>query len=373
MAERSSATERGERALQRRWAESSWAAPFIDDGGGGQLRVIWPGRWNHGPGPDFHGAQFLDAGGRALRGDVELHLRAAGWIAHGHHDDAAYDRVVLHVVERPATARSRDDPRIPQASPLPMPLGEAAATALPCEGIVEHAGALAVEARLLQVAERRFARKARELTALLAPNGPGDEADRRALLATARALGQPHNAELALAVAQAALDGEETWSAAALNWNLGLQAAASAGSWRRGRGVLGSAAGMGSVLTSLLERWSEGTSSPWTAYEALAELELPEALGRLHLPQRLGAARARQLLADAVYPLTGAWSRWLALPGARYQRTDELRERISGGLRWRHPLTQALLELEATRCRQAACRICPLGQLSTRRQVSAAG
>lgn len=83
-----------EAALAARWAAGLGRALRLEDGRA--LRVIFPGVPAGGSGPDFGGA-ILDAGGDYLRGDVEVHLRASGWFAHGHDTDPAYARVVLHV------------------------------------------------------------------------------------------------------------------------------------------------------------------------------------------------------------------------------------------------------------------------------------
>ena len=375
-------TAGSEQELQRRWAESHWPAPFLHTGPDRFVRVISPGRWNHGPGPDFRGAQLLDSDGRARRGDVELHLEPRAWLQHGHDGDPAYARVLLHLVERSversagrinaSDARIPDATRLPPASAAPqVTLTAKPAAALPCSDIVQRAGAAAVEARLQRIALRRFQRKARELQAMSVPPGPGSEADRRAWLAAARALGQPHNAELAWRAAGRALDGRQRWDAVELQFDAADQAG-----WRRGRGALGTPTGFILVLTTLLERWTVEPLSPALVFGQLSASGLRDAVGALHIANQLGRVRATQLLADAIYPLTLAWSRWLALPGARYQRTDELRARLDGvdgghgveGLDdgcaipggWRHPHTQALLELEQTRCRHWACRICPL-------------
>ncbi len=357
--------ERGEQALQRRWAESRWPSPFLYDGTA-PIRVITTGRWNHGPGPDFRGAQILDATGRARRGDVELHLQPGGWRQHGHSDDDAYNDVLLHVVERltDAGGRGMDAPRTPQAVALPSAASAGTASQPidpPCARIVRCTGRLAVEARLARIAERRFDRKMRELQALDPPTGPGEPRDRLALLAAARALGQPHNAEQTLRSAANALRGISAWS--------DVRPTIDAAGWRRGRGALGAPDGVAQVLDTLIRRWSEADRTPWRSIGCLAELPLDEALAALRIPRLLGTGRATQLLADAVYPLTGARARWLDLPAARYQRSDDLRDRLGDDIRWRHPHSQALLELEQTRCQHGACRICPLAAL-VRRELS---
>jgi hypothetical protein len=64
---------------------------------GRRIGVIYPGRHNFGPGPDFRNA-ILDIDGSLVRGDVELHVRSRDWDTHGHNRDQRYDAVVLHVV-----------------------------------------------------------------------------------------------------------------------------------------------------------------------------------------------------------------------------------------------------------------------------------
>lgn len=347
--------------LQRRWAESRWPTPFLHEGMDGSVRVISPGRWNRGPGPDFHGAQILDAEGRARRGDVELHIEAAAWLQHGHAGNPAYANLLLHIVEwseGPGRRPAQGNRHIPDAIPLPQPI-TAAVEVLPCVGIVPRVGAAAVEARLLQIAQQRFLRKAGELQDLDIPTGPGTVEDRRAVIAAARALGQPYNARIATQVVRRALERAANWSA--------VELLIETKGWRYGRGALGQPEGLARVLTSLLQRWTAPDSSPWTTFQRLSSRPLPEATAELRIAGSLGPARTRQLLADAVYPLARSWTPWSQLPGVRYRRTDELRDRLDGdedaGFNWRHPQTQALLELEQTRCRQWACRICPLAAL----------
>jgi hypothetical protein len=64
---------------------------------GQALHVIYPGRRWGSWGPDFRGA-LISLDGEITRGDVEVHVRARDWFAHGHHRDPAYDTTILHVV-----------------------------------------------------------------------------------------------------------------------------------------------------------------------------------------------------------------------------------------------------------------------------------
>lgn len=62
------------------------------------VRVVAPGRCGRGPGPDFRNAAVMSPSGVILRGDIELHVRASLFRAHGHSVDPAYRNIVLHVV-----------------------------------------------------------------------------------------------------------------------------------------------------------------------------------------------------------------------------------------------------------------------------------
>lgn len=90
------APARGEAALAERWFAGLRAPSRVEDGR--RLRIRFPGVPAPGYGPDARDA-VIELDGAELCGDVELHLRASGWRAHGHHNDPAYARVVLHVVE----------------------------------------------------------------------------------------------------------------------------------------------------------------------------------------------------------------------------------------------------------------------------------
>ncbi|MEO8718859.1 MAG: DUF2851 family protein [Burkholderiales bacterium] len=132
---------------------------------GEALRVIFRGRPGAGPGPDFRGA-IIAAPGRLLSGDVELHVRTSDFRRHGHHLDAAYSSVVLHVVffhdESGETA-------LPGGSTAPvLALGgphtarwleRPARWGEPCRSAVERMSADGVGAALDRLGAMRFRRK----------------------------------------------------------------------------------------------------------------------------------------------------------------------------------------------------------------------
>ena len=87
-----------EKLLQKIWLRGDFDRAGLVATDGRRVCVRHPGRWNLLGGPDFKDARLGFEGGPEITGDVELHLHADGWAAHGHAADRAYDGVVLHVV-----------------------------------------------------------------------------------------------------------------------------------------------------------------------------------------------------------------------------------------------------------------------------------
>lgn len=87
-----------EAVLHELWAGRRFPEAALVTRQGVPVRVLRQGRRGRGPGPDFRGALIAGPSGLPVRGDIELHVRASDFRAHGHHLDPAYDRVVLHVV-----------------------------------------------------------------------------------------------------------------------------------------------------------------------------------------------------------------------------------------------------------------------------------
>ena len=381
------AKRRREAALQAHWvgAPPSWLQTLS----GERLRVLFAGTWNHRPGPDFRGAIFLRPDGRPLRGDVEIHCRPGDWWRHRHRHrhrhqrDAAYAGVVLQLIEAGAgDARQRGPPASAAAAPplalLPEPLPESESEAAggegapppapwqpPCAQVVQEVGPQAVEQRLRRIAQGRLRAKVARLHGRLAASASVEEGVYQLLL---EALGAGGNSAAMVALARRLPLARLPSGAGAATLRPAnrperrLAAAAALVVHLRARGGL--AAGL----------------------RALAGLPEAVALGELRQPRFLGAERARQLLVDLAYPLALATTaegdgasaqlerRWLALGGARYGRTEALRQRLTrGGLRrWRSGGTQALLELERWYCRYGACALCPLAALSSRPRRRAA-
>ena len=79
------------------WEKLEFSTAGLQTTDGVAVRIIENGTLNHGAGPDFSAAHIL-IGGRRWFGSVEIHKTAADWRAHRHHEDPAYNRVILHVV-----------------------------------------------------------------------------------------------------------------------------------------------------------------------------------------------------------------------------------------------------------------------------------
>jgi hypothetical protein len=146
-----------EKLFQRIWLQGDFDRGAATTSDGRRVRVIHPGRWNRLGGPDFRDARLRFDDGAEQIGDVELHLHAADWVAHGHAKDRAYDGVILHVVLFPPSpgsvtigAAGREIPVLPLLPWLHHDLEEYAAEEAvehlanrPASRVLERLGALA--------------------------------------------------------------------------------------------------------------------------------------------------------------------------------------------------------------------------------------
>jgi len=86
-----------EALLQYLWQNQMFDHGELTTGQGEKLEVLDPGMMNNDAGPDFSGSR-VKINGIEWRGDIEVHISASDWLVHGHQNDDAYDKVVLHVV-----------------------------------------------------------------------------------------------------------------------------------------------------------------------------------------------------------------------------------------------------------------------------------
>jgi hypothetical protein len=91
--------------LAEKWTELEWQAMWYSGAFGTTFRtvsgslveIIQFGFWNREPGPDFVHASLRMDGEQLLEGDIELDMHVADWDRHGHSQNPAFDRVVLHL------------------------------------------------------------------------------------------------------------------------------------------------------------------------------------------------------------------------------------------------------------------------------------
>ena len=112
-----------EKIFQKIWRRRDFDATGARLDDGRRLEVLHPGKLNLLGGPDFKGARLRFDGVERI-GDVELHLHAEDWVAHGHAADPAYAGVVLHVVLFPARPNwvtlGTEGQSIPNLTVLPL-------------------------------------------------------------------------------------------------------------------------------------------------------------------------------------------------------------------------------------------------------------
>ena len=87
---------------------------------GQPLEVIDPGILNHDAGPDFQNAK-VKIGNTTWAGSVEIHQKSSDWFTHGHHEDARYNNVVLHVAEKADRPVITQDGQTPPQMELEVP------------------------------------------------------------------------------------------------------------------------------------------------------------------------------------------------------------------------------------------------------------
>src|ERR1041384_4761932 len=86
-----------EQLLQFIWQQKALLHEKLLTTAGDEITVIHPGSLNTDSGPDFFNAR-ISINGTVWAGNVEVHIRSADWLRHGHQYDRAYDNVILHVV-----------------------------------------------------------------------------------------------------------------------------------------------------------------------------------------------------------------------------------------------------------------------------------
>jgi hypothetical protein len=159
-----------EAALAARWHAGEFSGRWLRTARGEEVRILFAGRPGGPAGPDFRDAVIQCRDGRRLYGDIELHLRARGWQAHGHDRDRRYNQVILHVVRQAdgmcmtqlasgsLAALVEVENSLDPARGVP---DGCAVSPWPCAGLARRLGSAGVRALLHQAGDARFEQRTR--------------------------------------------------------------------------------------------------------------------------------------------------------------------------------------------------------------------
>ena len=143
-----------ENELQSLWYAAAFSGELTTLEGH-RVQIVSPGWWNKQQGPDFRNAQ-IKFNGQLCTGDVEIHVSANDWYAHGHHRDPEYNRVLLHVLQSP--------PGTPGKPALTVAGNTIATLVFPPEVLLRHSNkGHAIQERCGQCAASLAQRKAETL------------------------------------------------------------------------------------------------------------------------------------------------------------------------------------------------------------------
>ena len=103
-----------EQLLHYVWKHKIFPLKELKTTTGQQVEVIDTGLANSNAGPDFFNAK-LKLDDVLWIGNIEIHRKSSDWFKHGHHTDASYNSVILHIASEIDTEISRSNgEKIPQ-------------------------------------------------------------------------------------------------------------------------------------------------------------------------------------------------------------------------------------------------------------------
>ena len=101
-----------EKLIQKIWNNGEFSQKNLKTSDGKTLEILDSGRWNLAEeGPDFKDATLL-IDGNVISGDIEIHIEEKDWEKHGHDNDPAYRKVILHVLVYPPKRKGTVVPSI---------------------------------------------------------------------------------------------------------------------------------------------------------------------------------------------------------------------------------------------------------------------
>jgi hypothetical protein len=84
--------------LQFVWKQKLFRQDKLFTTDGKPVKIITTGQQNFDSGPDFFNAR-IQIGDTVWAGNIEIHQKSSHWYLHRHESDAAFENVILHVVE----------------------------------------------------------------------------------------------------------------------------------------------------------------------------------------------------------------------------------------------------------------------------------
>ena len=163
-----------EDAVARLWSRAHMLPSGLRTERGRRFRVVYPGRPGGPSGPDFVDSVIETADGERIRGDVEIHVEAPDWYRHGHHDDPAYNGVILHVVMRTAGRKASAQQSGASTPIVEMPDEPASDAGELVLASLQSATDDEIEERLDRAGDMRFLAKARGYALELGASAPDE-------------------------------------------------------------------------------------------------------------------------------------------------------------------------------------------------------
>lgn len=183
------------------WKHRQLGTTILQTRDGEAVEVIDPGVHNllHA-GPDFFNAK-VRIGGVLWAGNVEVHDRSSDWYRHHHHEDPAYNNVVLHVVSKAdVEVQTCDGKRLPQLElQVPQTLQDnyqellSEETYPPCYRVIPQLDMMTVHAWMSRLTVERLEQKCSRIRRYLEQTSGNWE--RCLFIALARSFGFSTNAQ----------------------------------------------------------------------------------------------------------------------------------------------------------------------------------
>ena len=138
---------------------------------GERIEIIYPGRLNDEQGADFRDAVIATSKG-LLKGDIEIHVKSSDWKNHCHHQNPAYNRVILHVAmwnNTGTNTKLQNGTEVPilalnkhteiTDNQCPSPTSCLITSRVPCLNIVQRLNGQTITELLARFGEERFFNK----------------------------------------------------------------------------------------------------------------------------------------------------------------------------------------------------------------------